>query len=620
MTKRLATAALLALSLAVPAAAQAFDAASEARNFAAITERQRYLTLTPEFQEQLQEQNARDAVELPKLLARDPERDPLGNICVHRKNECAGDLRFYRWARQGFGIRRPVLYTARDGATISGNVWATRQGPPSRPAVVITTGSVQAPETLYWGLAATLAKHGYVVLTYDVQGQGRSDTFGAGADRMEGVPSQAGEPFYDGTEDGLDFLLSTPSHPYEPRPSCTTGTDHSGKQNRRVRAGLDAPYDPLWRLVDPERVGIAGHSLGASAVSYIGQEDPRVDAIVAWDNLAASDGSAAGFGSVPRCASDPSSRQPVPMTKPALGMSNDYSLVPVPYTSAPDPLGHNAGFAAYRAAGVDSMQVNLRGGTHYEYSLIPGNTLPYPLGTASLRGEDVAAWYTTAWFDRYVKCIGDAACEREAAARLLSDRWRDDPRTGDVDPAGDANAFSSYLRSQYDLHLPGGGEVACDDMRSGCPAMAPDGLAPGYSLVSDSFSPDGIQTRPEPCALPQQGTANAETPAELAPSGGGDAIRGAGGADRLAGDAGPDCLYGGAGRDLLSGDAGDDRLDGGSAADVLRGGSGNDTVLAADGARDLVSCGAGYDSVVADAGDRVASDCEKVTRAPVAGG
>ena len=75
---------------------------------------------------------------------------------------------------------------------------------------MITTGSVQAPETLYWGLAAALAKHGYVVLTYDVQGQGRSDTFGEGPDQQEGVPSQAGQPFYDGTEDALDFLLSSP--------------------------------------------------------------------------------------------------------------------------------------------------------------------------------------------------------------------------------------------------------------------------------------------------------------------------------------------------------------------------------------------------------------------------
>ena len=166
-------------------------------------------------------------------------------------------------------------------------MWAASAGPAKRPLIVITNGSVQAPERLYWGQAALLAKHGYVVLTYDPQGQGRTDTFGAGVDQHDGFPSQTGRPFYDNTEDALDFALSTPATPYDPRPSCTSGTDHSPKQDRRVGAGLNAAFNPLHDLVDPSRVGIAGHSLGAAAVSYIGQIDPRVDGIVAWDNLSA---------------------------------------------------------------------------------------------------------------------------------------------------------------------------------------------------------------------------------------------------------------------------------------------------------------------------------------------
>ena len=42
---------------------------------------------------------------------------------------------------------------------------------------MITTGSVQGSERMYWWLAQDLAERGYVVLTYDVQGQGRSETF-----------------------------------------------------------------------------------------------------------------------------------------------------------------------------------------------------------------------------------------------------------------------------------------------------------------------------------------------------------------------------------------------------------------------------------------------------------
>jgi len=461
------------------------------------------------------------------------------------------------------------------------------------------------------------------VLTYDPQGQGRSDTFGAGIDQFDGVPSQEGRPFYDGTEDALDFLLSTDSQPYNPRPSCTTGTDHSAKQDRRVTEGLNAAYNPLADLVDPSRVGIAGHSLGAGAVSYIGQIDDRVDGIVAWDNLRTPEpGSAVcASGSAPRPA-DP------PITKPALGISNDYGLTPTPYDSDPDPEGKNAAFQAYKDAGVDSMEFSIRGGTHYESSFIPGMTT-VALGTATLRGTDMVAWYTTAWFDKYVKCADGSACEAEADKRVLTDRWRDDERGGQVDTAGDPNLYSFYFRSRFDLRDSGGVERICDDMRTGCSTMAPDGLAAGYDHVADAYTApaaedsgsgsgsDGASTG-APCALPQQGTDGKDTPATLVPSGSGDAIRGAGGDDRLRGLDGDDCLYGDAGNDRLKGDAGadklkggadDDRLAGGEGPDVLGGGPGADRLNAKGGGRDRVKCGPGRDRVRADRRDKLGRGC-----------
>jgi dienelactone hydrolase len=151
------------------------------------------------------------------------------------------------WASRGDGLVRPVLFTARDGATISGHVWATVAGPAKRPGIVITNGSVQADEQMYWYLAQTLAKDGYVVLTFDPQGQGQSDTPGAAPDTTEGVPAQSdGRPFYDGTVDAINFLESTPAHPYKPVTSCRTGTSHATKQDARVKAGLDAAYNPFY--------------------------------------------------------------------------------------------------------------------------------------------------------------------------------------------------------------------------------------------------------------------------------------------------------------------------------------------------------------------------------------
>ena len=43
-----------------------------------------------------------------------------------------------------------------------------------------------------------------------------------------------------------------------------------------MAAGLNAAYNPFWKMLNPRRIGLAGHSFGAAGVSYIGQKDPRV--------------------------------------------------------------------------------------------------------------------------------------------------------------------------------------------------------------------------------------------------------------------------------------------------------------------------------------------------------
>ena len=620
-----ALAGLVTLAAASPAGA--FDAALEVKNFAKTSERMAYVTLTPEFQARLIQANLENLASMATITANDPERVFITNVCAQNGNECAGDVRFYDWGEAGFGVVEPVLFTARNGSTISGRVWATEPGPAKRPLVVITNGSVQAPEQLYWGQAATLAKHGYVVLTYDPQGQGRTDTFGEGVDQMDGVPSQEGRPFYDNTEDALDFALSRPAKPYDPRPSCTSGTDHSPKQDRRVAAGLNAEFNPLHGLVDRSRVGIAGHSLGAAAVSYVGQIDERVDAIAAWDNLRAPGAGAdpgGGPGPQPACTSGSSPRpSDVAITKPAIGISNDYGIAPTPLRADPDPQAKNDGFLAYKDAGVNSMEFTIRGGSHEESAFIPGMTVGV-FGLAALRGNDMVAWYTTAWFDKHVKCAAGSGCEQNADRRLLTDRWRDDARSGQIDLNADPNAFSFYFRSRYDFEQADGTEVTCDDMRAGCASMAPDGLPAGYDLVADAYTaPTGSGGGGgEPCALPQKGTDAADTPETLPPSGSGDAIRGRGGNDRLGGGAGDDCLYGNTGRDRLRGDRGsdklrggpdDDKLVGGSGRDVLGGGTGNDVIQAADGRRDKIVCGRGRrDRVQADARDKIGRECDTV--------
>jgi Tol biopolymer transport system component len=81
-------------------------------------------------------------------------------------------------------------------------------------------------------------------------------------------------------------------------------------------------------------------------------------------------------------------------------------------------------------------------------------------------------------------------------------------------------------------------------------------------------------------------------------------IRGTARADTIRGTAQADVIYGLAGNDRLFGLGGNDRLVGGPGNDRLFGGPGTD----------VISCGPGRDRVVADRADRVAGDCELVSR------
>src|SRR5437764_1224700 len=237
-----------------PGMASSFDPVLEAQNYSKTLERQS-LYDTPQGRLLLTQVSNSNFLAATKAQASDPEREFVSDLCWNGGDGCAGDARLYDWQKDGYGIVKPVLFTARNGATLSGHVWATKAGPAHRPGIVITNGSVQANEQLYWFAAQTLAKAGYVVLTFDPQGQGQSDTFGEGPDRNEGFPAQTdGRPFFDGTEDAIDFFYSTPGEPYVPVTSCSTGTSHDPKQERRAAAGLDAAYNPLWYLFDHQRL------------------------------------------------------------------------------------------------------------------------------------------------------------------------------------------------------------------------------------------------------------------------------------------------------------------------------------------------------------------------------
>lgn len=365
------------------------------------------------------------------------------------------------------GVSQKISFTNRYGALLRGTVYAPKPGATDPytgealtgpfPGVVITPGSIQGSEGMYVWLGQDLAERGYVVMTYDVQGQGTSETFPHLDDSVlpfcdpfaptvdgnlfgcPGVPFQQIANFTTGTTDALDWFLS-PANPY----------------------GAKLDRTPDTQTVTPgrtSRIAIIGHSLGAQAVSQVQATDPRVEAVVALDKLAASSGSGIpGAG-----ASTPNTP-----SVPALAIQSEYFLNPMPYflsggggplpsatPSGPDPMRERTtGFDAWAAAGVDSMLIVPRASTHLEYTDIP-YVLP-----ASRYGQDLTSRYVQLWLDKYLK-------HRDVDAQLLGTSFRYlEPRGKGVwapVTVDRADALSFYYCSAYDLHA-GGAEVRNPDI------------------------------------------------------------------------------------------------------------------------------------------------------------
>src|SRR4051812_13463034 len=348
-----------------------------------------------------------------------------------------------RWTDAGLGRVAPVKFKALDGATLRGHVFMPPASVPrpkrGYPGVVITDGSVQAFEELYFWAAEDLAEAGYMVMTYDVQGQGKSDLLPENCtpDNCPGVPYQQDYNFYQGAEDSLSFFLSTPESKF------------------------GGSYNPYARSLDESRVGLAGHSLGAAAVSEVGQCDSRVKAIVAWDNLAAIT-DCSGVTIPKEYKSDKL------IHAPALALTNDYGFWTQPTLTPPDPETKQNGYKQIKAAGLDTQIVAFRGATHLTYTYIP---LVFQANELS---ERMASYYTGAFFDielnglesgftRLTATKFDDSADVDSIGAGVFDATKaagnpSDPYAGNVPykikDVEVPNAVSFYYRSSYALHDP----------------------------------------------------------------------------------------------------------------------------------------------------------------------
>lgn len=432
---------------------------------------------SPAFLAKDQEQMAIEEAEFASTTAPEWAAEPgrlHANCCTSPPSKVGDPFRSpEEWAAAGRGRHLKFSFINRDGAKLRARLYAPIDTTTRYPAVTFTPGLQSYNEVNSW-FPEGLAEAGYVVLIIDPQGQGDSESCGHTPDGTQTTCPSTNQP--NDTRSAIDFILSTPASPYP----WAVGANAAGTPTS----------NPFWENVDPGHVGIAGHSLGAQAVTPIGQQDDRVDAVISYDNLDQTLGAS------------------VPRRTPSLYFYTDYAFpaTGTPKTSNPSPTQHFGAFNQLAAANVDTMSITTRASDHYEFGY-----QPYPADFPSSRyGERVAFHYSLAWFDRYLK--GD----QRATARLATYAFNDssdrhsigagtyDAAQAAADPmnpfAGNvpykiagkcaANLLSFYYASAVRLE---GGTLQSSDLRGrGCqdPDRDGDGVPNAVDSCPDSANAD----------------------------------------------------------------------------------------------------------------------------------
>ena len=379
--------------------------------------------------------------------------------------------------------------TARRCRGTCGRRWPGR---PSGPGIVITNGSVQADEQMYWYAAQTLAKAGYVVLTFDPQGQGQSRHLRAGArpatracrrrptaGRSTTAPrtrstscSRPRASLTSRCRAAAPAPATPPSRPRACRRGSTPPTTRSGScstaRDRAGRALLRRRRRVLHRPVGSAREGRGGAgTTSAGPGPTPGRGRQRLGG--RDDRRAGLPGRSRGRG--PRC------RSPSPPWASRPTTACRRRPTPRCPTRAPRPRSRTA----YSRAGVDSGEIIIRGGSHLDFSFIPNQAFG-----ASLRGPDIIDWYTT----RLVRQVPQARPRRRRAAahQALAQRPgrggdRPEPRRQRASPSTTTRGWTSTCQRRHAVRLR---EPARRLPGHGCSA---DGYPGNYSYIAIDTTP-----------------------------------------------------------------------------------------------------------------------------------
>jgi dienelactone hydrolase len=183
---------------------------------------------------------------------------------------------------------------------------------------------------------------------------------------------------------GHGFVTITPSYP-------TNSPDVVSVINF-----LLSDNDPFVSQVDPNHIGIMGHSAGAGFSEAFQATDTRIKAMVAYDNLVADADTADGDPSaLVHC--DPTVVEPFTPRVPALGFASDTTC-----SDAPNNMPRDlklSGFDLWQSKGVPTGEMVMGGATHLDFD---GNGDPIQTGFNLQAFHQQVFDATLDWFDAYL--------------------------------------------------------------------------------------------------------------------------------------------------------------------------------------------------------------------------
>ena len=268
-------------------------------------------------------------------------------------------------------VSQNVTFTSRHDVELAGTLfypasYCVEEGE-EFPGIVIAEGAIATKEMYYW-LAEALACEGYVVLTFDYTGQGKSAT-----EIIPGVPWPALTNVFDIFGAECEVFLDVWMH--DTQDAITYLIEDS----------------PISCMVDEVNIGLTGHSCGGCATVVVTARDDRVkaaSALAPFDFIEPI---------IPR-ASDYAAEMAAANPRPIQVQVGNLDLI-CPYWTMAYPIYNNS--VAPRQI-IAIANVEHLGYTDTRY-------LPWLFG-AEPGCHEAAEHYTLAWFDYYLKGEPGAYC------------------------------------------------------------------------------------------------------------------------------------------------------------------------------------------------------------------